>query len=136
VKHLLIASAIATSILAVLGVTPLTVVSTDAVQRLAIGASVVLWFAVIADHAATGARERWHQTNADLGRVADLTEASSIMRAVAGGQPLTLPQPHGAVTPVAIDLNGVPAVVGVDEDAELAPVVDIASAIRGRGGNR
>lgn len=129
-KQQLFGAAITATTIAVLGATPApTIGGNDDIQRLAIGAAIVLWCAWVADRIA---RRHHDATREEVSIVRDLTEAGGLLREAGGGQPLALPQPHGRIRAVPADIDGTRALVGVDEATELAPVVELAAAIHGK----
>jgi hypothetical protein len=126
-KPQLLATAIAVSIIAALGATPIPAIGgNDGIQRLALAASIILWITWAIDRLA---QKHHADTRRAVDNVGDLTEAGGLLRAANGNQALTLPTPHGSIHPVPADFDGLPMLVGVDESAALADIIELRRAI-------
>ena len=133
-KPQLLATAIAVSIIATLGATPTPAIGgNDQIQRLAIAASIILWITWAIDRLA---HKHHAATRRAVDNVGDLTEVGELLHAANGDQALTLPQPRGRIRTIATRIGGERVLVGVDEGADLAPIVDLAAALDNETGGR
>lgn len=144
-KHqLLPITAIATTTLALLCVTPLPVVGTnDDVRNLAIGASITLWLVIRADRNHRKASETQHRLDAvhthldavstQVEEIRQHTNIEKLLVDAGVGSTLTLPTPHGDIRSIPADVDGETVLAGVDESAHLADVIDLRRAMAGDG---
>lgn len=136
----LLAGAVTISITAVLSVATAPLIGDHAgVQILLVGASVVVWVAWIGERLSQQRHRESIETRLELvearleladarrqiNRLREYSEVGSLLRAVGGDRTIALPTPHGTVRAEATKVDGEDVLVGVDEDADLAPPVEL-----------
>lgn len=130
-------TAITASILAILGATPVPVIGHNAdIQRLAIGASAVLWIILWTSHLAGRIQNGVGETRAEVHEYKQHTDLAKLLREAGqpiDGGPLTLPMPSGNISAVPVNIDGAQAIVGVDESTHLADVIELRRAITDNG---
>ena len=133
--QLLPIAATVTTTLALLSITPLPILGTsNDIRNLAIGASVTLWLTWRADRN----HQRACQTIADIDAVRaqveeirQHTHIEQLLEKAGAGSTFTLPTPRGDVRAVPTDIDGETVLVGVDNSAHLANVIDLRHALSG-----
>jgi hypothetical protein len=104
--------------------------------RLAVGASVILWVAALADRnhrQISEARAELADARTEVDRYREYTETDKLMRDAGQGTPPALPTPRGDIRPIPVDVDGQTILVGVDESATLASVLEFRRALADDG---
>jgi hypothetical protein len=129
-RHLLPATAIAASTLALLSATPIPVIGTnDDLRNLAIGAAIVCWFAIIAAMATAKLQQHLDTLQGEVDEVRRLAKIARMLEEAGAGNAFTLPTPQGDIRPIPTKVDGRTVVVGVDESTDLADVIELRRAV-------